>query len=326
MRLCPALKKPEVIDREQWRPRLRRCRHRRGRPSLRWQSGRHVDPITRQSERPQLLAYAAHVLGDVELQGDRSWDYAEAHVLEVSDAVGTRWIVKHCYRDRVFDRETKALRDWAPAVGPGLAPRLHSHDAQTRMFVMDRLPGTAGVATTPDAHRQAGVLIRRLHNVGPHTPVDNFAAVISTSLDAWLSRMPGVVPAADVDYARARMHDLAALPPTYAVVNHGDNQPRNWLVDDSGTVRLIDFGRAEIDGWLRDIDRMYFAEWVEHPTLEDAFFDGYGSPLADEDRERLRCLGAATSITGRLWSREHNNPAYEAQLTNITAMLKSGAR
>lgn len=224
-------------------------------------------PITRQSERPQLLRYAARVLGDVELQADRSWDYAEAHVLEVIDGDGTGWIVKHCYRDRVFDRETKALADWAPAVGPDLAPRLYVYDAQSRTFVMDRLPGTAGVASTPDTHRQAGVLIRRLHN-----------------------------------------------------------QPRNWLVDDAKTVRLIDFGKAEIDAWIRDIDRMYFAEWVHHPDLEDAFFEGYGSPLSDEDRERLRCLGAATSITGRLWAREHHSPAFEAQLTNITVMLKSGIR
>lgn len=222
-------------------------------------------PLTRESERPQLLAYAVEVLGDVELQADRSWDYAEAHVLEVSDADDRRWIVKHCYRDRVFDRETKGLRDWAPAVGPGLAPRLHAYDAQTRTFVMDRLPGIAGVASTPDAHRQAGVLTRRLHNLGPHAPIEDFAAEISGNLDAWLSRIPGIAPAEDVDYARARMRDLAALPPTYAVVNHGDNQPRNWLVDDAGTVRLIDFGRAEIDAWIRDVDRMYFAEWAQHP-------------------------------------------------------------
>jgi thiamine kinase-like enzyme len=65
--------------------------------------------------------------------------------------------------------------------------------------------------------------------------------------------------------------------PSYATVNHGDNQPRNWLVDDTGTIRLIDFGRAGIDAWIRDIDRMYFAEWAADPDLEDAFFDGYGS-------------------------------------------------
>lgn len=266
-------------------------------------------PISRQRERPQLMGYATQVLGDVELQGDRSWDYAEAHVLEVVDRTGRHWIVKHCYRERVFDREIKGLRDWAPAVGPGLAPRLHAHDARVQTLVMDRLPGAAGVASTPDAHRQAGVLIRRLHDIGPHTPIEDFASVISDNLDAWLSRMPGIAPAGDVDYARARMRDLAVLPPTYAVVNHGDNQPRNWLVDDAGTVRLIDFGRAEVEAWIRDIDRMYFAEWVRHPDLEDAFFDGYGRPLSDEDRERLRCLGAATSITGRLWAREHHNPA-----------------
>jgi aminoglycoside phosphotransferase len=283
-------------------------------------------PATRLLERPELLDYAGSVLGTVTPEADLSWDYAEAHVLDVADPTGRHWIVKHCYRARVFERETTALRDWAPAVGPGFAPRLVAADAASRTFVMDRLPGRAGAASTSDMHRQAGVLTRRLHDLGPATPIEDFAGDMSEKLDAWLARIPGVVPVADVDWARARMRDLAAMAPTYATVNHGDNQPRNWLLDDAGTVRLIDFGRAGIDAWIRDIERMYFAEWATDPDLEHAFFDGYGRALDDRDRERLRCLGAATSITGRLWAREHHNPDYEARLGKIADMLRAGIR
>lgn len=283
-------------------------------------------PQTRAVELPDLLTYANRILGPTQSATDRSWDYAEAHVVEVGDAVGQAWIVKHCYRDKVFLRETSALRDWAPRLGTGLAPRLHDVDPPTQTFIMSRLAGTAGTADTPDAHRQAGTITRRLHDLEPQRPVPDLAESVTRNMESWLTRMPGIVPVGDVDYAQARLRELATLPPTYAVPAHGDNQPRNWLVDTTGTTRLIDFGRAGTDVWLRDIERMYFAEWTIDPELQDAFLDGYGHQLSDDDHAYLHCLGAASSIGGRLWAREHRSPTFEEHNIRTLDTIRSHRR
>jgi hypothetical protein len=280
-------------------------------------------PQTRATELPDLLAYAGGVLGSVQLIADRSWDYGEGHVIEVVDSSGEPWVVKRCYRRKVFIRETDALRDWAPALGNDLAPRLHHTDPDSQTFIMTRLAGTAGTADTPDSHRQAGVITRRLHDLEPRLLLPELSETLTRNMEGWLTRMPGIVPAEDVDYARAHLRDIAALPPTYGVPAHGDNQPRNWLVDDAGTTRLIDFGRAGIDAWLRDIERMYFAEWTVDPELQDAFLDGYGHDLSDDDHAFLHCLGAAASIGGRLWAREHHNPEFEQHHVRILDTIRS---
>jgi hypothetical protein len=281
---------------------------------------------TRAAERPALLEYAESVLGPVDFVGDRSWDHAEAHVIEVTDARGVGWMVKHCFRSRVFERETDALRDWAPAIGAGRAPELRASDRETQTFITRRLPGTAGVAATPDAFRQAGALTRRLHDSGPVTPVPDLAASVAEQMESWLARMPGVADPADVDYARGRLRDFAKLPPTFEVRCHNDNQPRNWLVTDDGTVALIDFGRAKINVWLRDVERMYFAEWRDHPELQEAFLRGYGRELSDADIEWLRCMGIGGSIGGRLWAREHHAPAFEQHHVDMLDRIRAGER
>jgi Ser/Thr protein kinase RdoA (MazF antagonist) len=182
------------------------------------------------------------------------------------------------------------------------------------------------VANTPEAFGQAGELTRRLHDSAPAIPLHDFADSLLTQMDSWLNRMPGIVDPTDVDHARGRVQELRQLPPTYSVRCHGDNQPRNWLVDDDGTVTLIDFGRAQVAVWLRDLERMYFKEWYENPALQDAFLEGYGCVLDDLDIARLRGIGAAGSIGGRLWAREHHNPAFEQHHIETLDRIRAGRR
>lgn len=280
---------------------------------------------TREQQRPTLLQFASRILGPVEFVADHSWDYAEAHVVEVSDSAGGRWIAKHCFRTKVFDREVSALEKLAPAVGR--APTLRAKDREEKIFIMPRLPGRAGTASTSEQFRQAGELTRRLHDATPATPLPDLAERLTEHMESWLCRFPDSVDRADVAYARGRVKELAGLPATQAVCCHGDNQPRNWLVDDNDVVWMIDFGRAGArDVWLRDIERMYFAEWYENPELQDAFLDGYGRVLTDDDVERLRAIGAAGSIGGRLWAREHHAPEFEKHLIRILDRIRSGKR
>lgn len=279
----------------------------------------------REQQRPTLLAYAFRILGQIEFVADHSWDYGESHVLEVTDPAGTRWMVKHCFRRKVFDREVAALEELAPAVGR--APMLRAKDRNEQMFIMPRLPGRAGTASTPEQFRQAGELTRRLHDAAPSIPLTDLAERLTVQMESWLRRFPDTVDPVDITYARDRLKDLDRIPATEAVRCHGDNQPRNWLVDNSNLVWMIDFGRAGgRDVWLRDIERMYFAEWYERPDLQAAFLDGYGKALTEDDIERLRGIGAAGSIGGRLWAAEHHAPDFEQHQIRILDRIRTGKR
>lgn len=69
---------------------------------------------------------------------------------------------------------------------------------------------------------------------------------------------------------------------------------------------------------------MYFAEWIGRPELREAFFAGYGQQLDGPAIETLRCVGAALSVTGRLWAREHHNPTYEQHHIDTLRRLRRG--
>ncbi|MGU3652604.1 phosphotransferase family protein [Mycolicibacterium sp. A43C] len=65
-------------------------------------------------------------------------------------------------------------------------------------------------------------------------------AEVAKSL-AWLDKPHRIAPSTESALRRI-LRDHRCRPVT-VVPSHGDWQPRNWLVD-SGTVRVIDFGRS----------------------------------------------------------------------------------
>jgi Ser/Thr protein kinase RdoA (MazF antagonist) len=217
----------------------------------------------------------------------------------------------------------RALRVWAPLLGDGLAPRLRATVAERSLLVQDRLPGRAGIAATPDEFRQAGRLIARLHAAEPAEPDPDYAARCADNLDGWLHRVPGIIAGADLDCVRARIALGAAMPPAVSGPMHNDNQPRNWLTDAGGTVRLIDFGKAKRDVQLRDFERMRSAEWLGRPDLRDAFFDGYGRTLTDVEEETLACVGAYAAATTILWARAHGDERFEEHGRRTLADLRA---
>jgi len=257
------------------------------------------------------------------LHRDRSWPHGESTVLEVRDAAGTPWIVKQARDPAAFAREARALRDWAPLLGDGLAPRLRATVAERSLLVQDRLPGRAGTAATAGEFRQAGRLVARLHAAEPAVPDPDYAARCSDNLDRWLHRVPGVIDAADLGFVRARLALVGSMPAAVSGPMHNDNQPRNWLTDAAGTVRLIDFGKAKRDVQLRDFERMRSAEWRERPDLRDGFFDGYGRTLTDAEEQMLACVGAYAATTTILWARAHGDEGFEEHGRRTLADLRA---
>jgi Ser/Thr protein kinase RdoA (MazF antagonist) len=99
--------------------------------------------------------------------------------------------------------------------------------------------------------------------------------------------------------------------PVPVVACHGDFSPRNWLVDEDGVVRLIDFGRFQRDHWTMDLLLMSRRYWLTEPRLRDAFFAGYGRMIEEVDRNYLRAAIGRWAVGTILWAREHDDAPFE---------------
>jgi Ser/Thr protein kinase RdoA (MazF antagonist) len=136
-------------------------------------------------------------------------------------------------------------------------------------------------------------------------------------------QVPGVVGAAELDFVRAEIKMMESMSAAWNGPIHNDNQPRNWLTDADGTVRLIDFGKAKRDVQLRDFERMQHQEWRSRPDLREAFFDGYGRALSDAEEQMLTCIGAVAAVTTVLWARAHAAEAFEQHGWRTLEFLRS---
>lgn len=164
-----------------------------------------------------------------------------------------------------------------PALGSSAA-RLRLSDDALRLLVVNHLDGvpverSPAALRDPEVFRQAGALTRLLHGSAPPRPNPAIGSRMAERPERYLRDGADLFDAREIAAGRAHAGLLAALPPTVTVPCHQDNQARNWLVDGDGTVRLIDFGLARRDVWLRDLSRMYLREWRGAAELRDAFLE-----------------------------------------------------
>ena len=138
-----------------------------------------------------------------------------------------------------------------------------------------------------------------------------------------MARAGELLTKAEIDLARAQIRDLARVRQPLTVPCHLDNQPRNWLVDASGTVRMIDFGQADRSVWIQDVGRMYFRHWPGNPDRRDAFFSGDGRVPDAEDWQVLKSYTAYSGLSTVVWAHEHGDPECaregHAMLHSLTA-------
>lgn len=267
------------------------------------------------------LSYAIALLGDVRVEHDRSWPHGESTVRQVVDATGSRWIVKQVRSARHYAGEVTGLSSWAPELGPGRAPQILGADDASQTVVASWLPGVVGAASDPDAHRQAGELAARLHAIGPRSVDVEHAPRLLDQLDRWQLRAPGAFESAELDFVSGRLRELDSLPAPERTSIHNDYQPRNWILD-GGRVAVIDFGRSGLDLLVRDVERLWFAEWVGHTELRDAFFDGYGRAPTAEEAATIEARGAFQAGGTIVWSIEHGDPAFERTGRDLLARLR----
>lgn len=279
--------------------------------------------------KDEVLLVTSRHLGDFEVVADRSWELGLAVVLEVISS-GRTAVVKGHAEARRFRIEAAAYEGVVPAISDR-APALWWVDEPGRVIATTRLPGVppADWATTPAAeraiHRDAGTVLRRLHSAQPAVGLPGWAEAKIEGFERWVAEAPdGVLDAGDVSFARSQVSMLEQCEPPVGVTCHGDWQPRNWLVDEDGTVRTFDFERVRTEWWCHDLQRMWWGEWLDRPDLAEAHFEGYDRAPTDDEMAMLMATSAATHITQIVWATKHGDADFaEAGRRHLRALRSS---
>jgi thiamine kinase-like enzyme len=249
---------------------------------------------------------------------------ARGQVVELIDGDGDRWFAKRMNLPRQWTQEMRAYREWVPSLGES-APRVHAADERLQTIVLTALPGQRVTIRDWDVYRQAGSLLRRFHDSRSSKPASRHVGEkAARRLERQLSRGEGLFSAAEVDFARSRVRRLADLTLDSWVPCHGDFGPHNWLRDDVGVVRVIDFADSRWHVPAYDLGRLYYGSWWRRPGLAEPFFDGYGRWPTESELEFVSLhivINAATSV---VWGRENGQARVEAVGHHRLGLLKSG--
>jgi len=252
-------------------------------------------------------------LPGLEVEADLSWGLVETTVLKVA-ARGRQYVVKAGGdTDHHLARELRAHARWlGPWRRAGRGPVLVHGDAAAKVLVTEYLPGRLvqddPAAADLDTYVQAGRLLALLHG---QTSVEDagYESRANAKAERWLAGEHRIDPD-DVERLRALIRSWPTAT-SVLVPTHGDWQGRNWLVDDDGTVRVIDLGRADLRPAMTDLDRLATREFRRYPGAEDAFLAGYGADPREPDawfRSRVReAIGTAA------WAFQVGDEAFEAE-------------
>jgi Ser/Thr protein kinase RdoA (MazF antagonist) len=243
-------------------------------------------------------------------------------VLRVRDKSGVIWFLK-CHGDRArYRAELTAYRRWVAALG-GAAPWLQAADDSLRAMILSAAPGeTAAWPATEvigpvaersaerKVQREAGRILRRLHDAQPALPWPDFAAAKIDQFDRLKSSAAALLTRRELDRAGAEIATLADIPAPAQVPCHHDYTPRNWLVC-KGALHVIDFEWCGLDARVADFARLHLGIWASRPDLQHAFLDGYGQELSTADRDILHGCAVLTAVWLLVKAHETRQPSFE---------------
>lgn len=276
------------------------------------------------SPDPRLLAFAAEHLGPCAPVRELSWDHGESSVWELRGPRG-RGVLKAHRQLRKFEQELNANRDWVPVLAnkqlPARAPALlgwHESPPRALLFAFEEGELVENLVLEPaleqDIHRRAGAYLSALHRL-PIVDADplTLADAFGQRLEAWSARAHGIVPAGLIANVRARASEaLPALEGERRRACHRDYTPRNWLLGPTGELLVIDFEHARPDLYLNDFERLFVGLWRERTDLSEAFQEGYGRSLTQDEVGLLRRTSALGALSTVVWAREHGDTEFEA--------------
>lgn len=268
-----------------------------------WHGGRLSD---------QQAALLKRWLPGVQVRSDMSWNLVDTVVLDADSSRGRVVIKAAGPRDHHLGREITAFEGYTECLArSGHAARLLYQDRAARLLVVSFLDGHlvegSAAEVAIDTHLQAGQLARTFHGQGERVDPGWDAAAVAKSL-AWLDKPHRIPPQTAADLRTVLTSHRAR--PVVVVPTHGDWQPRNWVID-TGTVKVIDFGRFSWRPAISDFCRLAAQQWREHPQLEDAFFAGYGGDPRIPGQWRMFAVHEA--IGTAVWAHQVGDEPFEQQ-------------
>lgn len=251
--------------------------------------------------QPEQHAFVEHMLPGYHIVTDLSWHITDTIVLLVEQA-GTQHVVKAFGpNNHHFEREHDALTTHAPALG-AFTGQLRAASTTARVLVMGFLPGVLVQGSPAElestTYEKAGALLRTFHDQAAKPSAPYEAKEVQGGL-TWLAKPHRIPPA----IAAAATQYLEAYEPSdgFAVPTHGDYQPRNWLIDDHGVVRMIDFGRFAWRAPESDFGFLHTRQWRTYPECEAAFFRGYGTDPRATYPERWKMHIVRFAVGAAAW-------------------------
>jgi thiamine kinase-like enzyme len=253
-------------------------------------------------------ALARHTLGPITVT---PWATLPAHVTAFVDQQGQQYLAKRHTAPNRYAQEVEAYSRWVLAIHDR-APQLIATDAENLILLLTALSGTtvdhvpAGSEAERTAHQGAADVLRQLHDSTPPKYSHDTAVTLARRTKYWIDRAGVLLTASErrllLDHAEA-----IASAPVEVRFCHLDFQPRNWMVDGEGTVRLIDFEHARVDARVRDLARLAHRYWPHRPDLYRAFLRGYGRSLTEQELTQLYHFGALEAATALGRGRDTDN-------------------
>lgn len=247
-------------------------------------------------------------------------------VARVIDGTGRTWYAKRPATRMSWRLEVRAYRRWVPAFSDQ-APRLHSADEASRLIIVDAVPADPLGDRSPDLHRRAGALLRRVHGSRRPRPRDR---PVGEWFVGWMTtRLRGaadLLGREEVAFLRLQIAALADTPPQECVPCHGDFQPRNWLFDaEADLLRVIDFGGARWQVPVLDLTNLCLGAWWREPEVCASFLDGYGRALTQAEVELLGASLSVAAMNAVRRGTDNANARLHARGRQCLADLMSGA-
>ena len=245
-------------------------------------------------------------------------------VLHLTDGDGRSWYCKQTGLRLQWRAEVRAYRRWFAAAA-GDVPQLRAADRPRRLLMVSALPGQIVDEPGPEVHQAAGALLRRLHDAWPTRREPHAKrAQMTKRLDRELWSAGGDFSSAEEDFVREHMRGFRELPLLEEVACHGDYGPHNWLVDEAGSVRAIDFAESKWNPVPFDLARLCLQSWWDKPTHSAAFFAGYGRVLTDIEHEYLRHQVVRSAVAAIQWGRRHDAHHVETRARSRLSDLMNG--
>lgn len=243
---------------------------------------------------------------------DLSWGLVDTVVLHVR-ARGRDVIVKASGPgNHHIGREIAAYRAWVGCLAemeraPQLLRADEAHNIVATTYVEGQLVLGTEAEWKADTYAQAGELLARFHSQASRTDKDYEREANAKTL-LWLDGSHRI-PANIVAQLRAEIRAFEATT-VKLVPTHGDWQPRNWL-QHQGTVKVIDFGRADWRPADSDFTRLAAQQFLKRADLDEAFIGGYGSDPREPSAWRRTRLREAVGTA--CWAYDVGDSGFEAQ-------------